>query len=59
MEASDSDLNYVVKTTVFLKDMNDFCQDECIYGEFFSQNLQRVVPSPQRPYQKHAFVEIE
>jgi len=28
----------VVKTTVFLKDMNDFGAMNNVYGEFFSQN---------------------
>ena len=32
LEASDSGLNYVVKTTVFLKDMNDFAKMNAIYA---------------------------
>jgi 2-iminobutanoate/2-iminopropanoate deaminase len=37
LEAAGSGLNYVVKTTVFLKDMNDFPRMNAIYAEFFSE----------------------
>jgi 2-iminobutanoate/2-iminopropanoate deaminase len=37
LEAADSGLGYVVKTTVFLKDMNDFPKMNAIYAEFFGQ----------------------
>jgi 2-iminobutanoate/2-iminopropanoate deaminase len=36
LEAAGSGLNYVVKTTVFLKDMNDFPKMNAIYAGFFS-----------------------
>ena len=35
LEASGSDFEYVVKTTVFLKDMNDFQKMNAVYAEFF------------------------
>jgi 2-iminobutanoate/2-iminopropanoate deaminase len=35
LEAAGSGLNYVIKTTVFLKDMNDFPKMNAIYAEFF------------------------
>lgn len=38
LEASGSDLQAVVKTTVFLKDMADFSKMNAIYGEFFTEN---------------------
>ena len=38
LEAAGSDLNNVVKTTVFLADMNDFTAMNEIYAEFFSEN---------------------
>jgi 2-iminobutanoate/2-iminopropanoate deaminase len=38
IEAAGSTLGYVVKTTVFLKDMNDFAKMNAIYTEFFGQN---------------------
>lgn len=38
LEAADSGLAYVVKTTVFLKDMNDFPKMNAVYAEFFGEN---------------------
>lgn len=35
LEAAGSDFAHVVKTTVFLKDMNDFQKMNAIYAEFF------------------------
>lgn len=36
LEAAGSNLENVVKTTVFLKDMGDFPKMNAVYGEFFS-----------------------
>ena len=38
LEAAGSNLEQVVKTTVFLKDMNDFPKMNSIYSEFFGTN---------------------
>jgi 2-iminobutanoate/2-iminopropanoate deaminase len=38
LEAADSGLNYVVKTTVFLRNMGEFSKMNAIYGEFFPEN---------------------
>ena len=38
LEAAGTDLNNVVKTTVFLADMNDFTAMNEVYAEFFSEN---------------------
>jgi 2-iminobutanoate/2-iminopropanoate deaminase len=38
LEAANSGLNYVVKTTVFLRDMADFPKMNAVYAEFFPQN---------------------
>jgi 2-iminobutanoate/2-iminopropanoate deaminase len=38
LEAAGSGLNYVVKTTVFLRDMADFPKMNAIYAEFFTEN---------------------
>ena len=38
VEAAGSSLGHVVKTTVFLKDMNDFPKMNAIYAEFFNEN---------------------
>jgi len=59
LEASDSDLNYVVKTTVFLKDMNDFAKMNAIYGEFFSRNHPARSTIAAAALPKNALVEIE
>jgi len=59
LEASDSGLAYVVKTTVFLKDMNDFARMNAIYGEFFSQNPPARSTIAAAALPKNALVEIE
>lgn len=38
LEAAGSDLNYVVKTMVFLKDMADFAAMNAVYAEYFPEN---------------------
>jgi len=38
LEAAGSSMEQVVKTTVFLKDMNDFSKMNSIYAEFFAEN---------------------
>jgi 2-iminobutanoate/2-iminopropanoate deaminase len=38
IEAAGSSLGRVVKTTVFLKDMNDFAKMNAIYAEYFGEN---------------------
>ena len=38
LKAAGTDLNGVVKTTVFLADMNDFTAMNEVYAEFFSEN---------------------
>ncbi len=38
LEASGSSLAQVVKTTVFLKNMDDFAQMNEVYGRYFSEN---------------------
>ncbi len=35
LEAAGSSLEHVVKTTVFLRDINDFDRMNAVYGEFF------------------------
>ena len=36
LEAAGSSLDKVVKTTVFLRDMDDYTQVNAVYGEFFT-----------------------
>jgi 2-iminobutanoate/2-iminopropanoate deaminase len=38
LEAAGSGLEMVVKTTVFLQDMNDFARMNAVYGQFFKDN---------------------
>jgi 2-iminobutanoate/2-iminopropanoate deaminase len=37
--AGGSSLSNVIKTTVFLRDMNDFTTMNAVYGEFFTENF--------------------
>ncbi len=59
LEAAGTDLNNVVKTTVFLADMNDFTAMNEIYEEFFSDNkpARATVQAARLP--RDARVEIE
>ena len=59
LNAANSKLDLVVKTTVFLRDINDFGKMNVIYGEFFKEN-----PPARSAFQvgalpKGAAVEIE
>lgn len=42
LKAAGGSFDHVVKTTVFLADMNDFAAMNAVYGEYFSQ------PAPAR-----------
>ncbi len=59
LEAAGTSLNNVVKTTVFLADMNDFAAMNEVYAEFFSQNkpARATVQAARLP--RDARVEIE
>lgn len=59
LEAADSGLNFVVKTTVFLKDMNDFAKMNAIYAEFFGENPPARSTIAVAGLPKGALVEIE
>ena len=39
LEAAGSSLERVLKTTVFLQDMNDFARMNAVYAEFFQENI--------------------
>lgn len=39
LKAADMNLTHVVKSSIFLKDMNSFAQVNEVYGSFFSQNF--------------------
>ena len=59
LKAAGSSLDQVVKTTVFLADMNDFVQMNEVYGRYFSGNkpARATVQAARLP--KDARVEIE
>jgi 2-iminobutanoate/2-iminopropanoate deaminase len=59
VEASGSNLGHVVKTTVFLKDMNDFAAMNEVYAKFFTAAppARSTVQVARLP--KDALVEIE
>ena len=59
LEAAGSNLHHVVKTTVFLKDMNDFAAMNEVYAKFFTlaPPARSTVQVARLP--KDALVEIE
>lgn len=59
LAAAGSSLDDVVKTTVFLADMNDFAEMNEVYGRFFSENkpARATVQAARLP--RDARVEIE
>ena len=59
LEAAGSNLHHVVKTTVFLKDMNEFSAMNEVYGNFFTSSppARSTVQVSRLP--KDALVEIE
>lgn len=59
LDAAGADLNNVVKTTVFLADMNDFAAMNEVYAKYFSENkpARATVQAARLP--KDARVEIE
>ena len=59
LEAADSGLNFVVKTTVFLQDMADFAKMNAIYAEFFPENPPARSTVAVAALPKGALVEIE
>ncbi len=59
LEAAGSSLANVIKTTVFLKDMNDFSAMNAVYAEFFSQEPPARSTVQVAALPKGALVEIE
>lgn len=59
LESADSGLNFVVKTLVFLQDMNDFAKMNAIYAEFFPENPPARSTVQVAGLPKGALVEIE
>ena len=59
LEIADSGLNFVVKTTVFLQDMNDFASMNMVYAEFFPENPPARSTVQVAGLPKGALVEID
>ncbi len=59
LESAGSDLSHVVKTTVFLRDMNDFARMNAVYGEFFTDKPPARTTVAVAGLPKGALVEIE
>ena len=59
LEAANSGLNYVVKTTVFLRDMADFPKMNAVYAEFFPENPPARSTVAVKTLPKDVAVEIE
>lgn len=59
LESADSGLNFVVKTLVFLQDMNDFAKMNAMYAEFFPENPPARSTVQVAALPKGALVEIE
>lgn len=59
LEAANSEMGLVIKTTVFLTSMQDFAAMNAVYGEFFGANppARSTVAAAELP--KGALVEIE
>ncbi len=59
LRAAGTNLKNVVKTTVFLKDINDFATMNAVYGQFFDKKppARSTVPVPDLPL--GAQIEIE
>ncbi len=59
LEAAGSSLEHVVKTTVFLQDMNDFAKMNAIYAEYFGENPPARSTIAVAALPKGGLVEIE
>jgi 2-iminobutanoate/2-iminopropanoate deaminase len=59
LEAAGSNLHHVIKTTVFLKDMNEFPAMNEVYGRYFTSALPARSTVQVSRLPKDALVEIE
>lgn len=59
LEAAGSDLEHVLKTTVFLRDIGDFARMNAIYGQFFTANFPARSAVQVAALPKGGAVEIE
>ena len=59
LEAAGTDLQHVIKTTVFLQSMDDFAAMNGVYAEFFTENCPARSAVEVARLPKNAMVEIE
>jgi 2-iminobutanoate/2-iminopropanoate deaminase len=59
LEAAGSSLERVLKTTVYLRNMNDFGEMNAVYGEFFSSDFPARSTVAVAALPKSCLVEIE
>jgi len=59
LEAGGSSISQVVKTTVFLRDINDFARMNGVYGQFFTENFPARSTVQVAALPKGGAVEIE
>ncbi|WP_281950542.1 RidA family protein [Nitrosophilus kaiyonis] len=59
LEAAGSGLEKVIKTTIFLADMNDFSKVNSIYEEFFKTHKPARSTVAVKTLPKNALIEIE
>lgn len=59
LHEAGTDLHHVVKTTVFLSDMNDFAAMNEVYAEFFAQPYPARSAVAVKTLPKGALVEVE
>jgi 2-iminobutanoate/2-iminopropanoate deaminase len=59
LEAGGSQLSHVLKTTIFLADMNDFATVNTIYAEYFGEHKPVRSTVAVKTLPKNALVEID
>lgn len=59
LEAGGSKLSNVIKTTIFLADMEDFQRVNSVYGEFFNEHKPARSTVAVKALPRNALVEIE
>lgn len=59
LEAAGTSLSHVVKTTVFLADMNDFAAMNAVYAQYFTEPYPARSAVAVKTLPKNALVEIE
>ena len=59
LKAENSDLDHVVKTTIYLADIKDYAQVNEIYGQYFSKHKPARAAVAVAHLPKDALIEIE